>query len=139
MSKTLASLVIALVAYQAYVTLRVIRSTAYTTTQKSLQISLIWLLPLVGAAVVHSVFAIDSKGPSMPDKDFTPQPPNDGGLVPWQDGRMLNRPLTFYVARSARFGSFFVEQDYEFGINRLARQFSPKAAERRFFCHVDLL
>jgi hypothetical protein len=81
MPNIVVALVIVLVAYQAYVTLRVTRSNAFTTAQKLLQACLIWLLPFVGAAIVHSVLATDSP-PSVPDKDFTPQSPNDGGLIP---------------------------------------------------------
>lgn len=71
--------VIVLLAYQAYVTLRVTRNVTCTFAQKWFQVCLIWLLPIVGAAIVHSVLAMDRETRSVPDKDFIPQSPNDDG------------------------------------------------------------
>lgn len=48
-------LLVAVVVFQIWVTLRLRRSTIYDRSQKSAQAKLIWLLPVVGAAIVFSV------------------------------------------------------------------------------------
>jgi len=48
-------LVVAALAFQIWVTLRVRRTPIYDGAQKSAQSKLIWLLPVVGAAIVFSV------------------------------------------------------------------------------------
>ena len=48
-------LVVAALAFQVWVTLRVRRTPIYDREQKSAQSKLIWLLPVVGAAIVFSV------------------------------------------------------------------------------------
>ena len=47
--------VFALLAFQAYVTVRVFRSRLYETKQKVWQAQLIWLLPIIGAGLVFSI------------------------------------------------------------------------------------
>ncbi|HEU4412700.1 MAG TPA: hypothetical protein VFS43_46075 [Polyangiaceae bacterium] len=61
----------ALVALQAFATLRVRRSVAYAPDQKWAQIRLIWLLPLLGAALVLSVLHQD--GELMPRRGTSSQ------------------------------------------------------------------
>jgi hypothetical protein len=51
----LSLLVLAALAFQVWVTIRVRRSTDYDSGQKSAQTKLIWLLPIIGAAVAFSV------------------------------------------------------------------------------------
>jgi hypothetical protein len=48
-------LLAAALAFQVWVTLRVRRTPIYDRAQKSAQSKLIWLLPVVGAAIVFSV------------------------------------------------------------------------------------
>jgi hypothetical protein len=48
-------LLVATLAFQVWVTLRLRRSTIYDRSQKSAQAKLIWLIPVVGAAIVFSV------------------------------------------------------------------------------------
>lgn len=46
---------LALFAFQAYVTVRVFRSRLYEPKQKVWQAQLIWLLPIIGAGLVFSI------------------------------------------------------------------------------------
>jgi hypothetical protein len=46
-------------AFQIWLTVRVFRSRLYERRQKVLQVELIWLLPIVGAALVFSVLRED--------------------------------------------------------------------------------
>jgi len=48
-------LLVAALVFQIWVTLRLRRSTIYDRSQKNAQAKLIWLLPVVGAAIVFSV------------------------------------------------------------------------------------
>lgn len=48
-------LLVAAFAFQIWVTLRLRRTTLYDRSQKNAQTKLIWLLPVVGAAIVFSV------------------------------------------------------------------------------------
>ncbi len=57
--------------YQAYVTIRVVRSKSHTSAQKRRQILFIWLIPFVGAAIALAALATDK------NKDFAPQEPKD--------------------------------------------------------------
>jgi len=47
----------ALVIFQSYVTYRIWKSQAFEPAQKSRQSRLVWLVPLLGAAIVISVIA----------------------------------------------------------------------------------
>jgi ABC-type nickel/cobalt efflux system permease component RcnA len=62
----------------AIATVCVLRSAAYSTIQKLLQIALVWLLPFVGAIAVLSVWAHDRKFTSP-----RPVHPDEG---PWLPG-----------------------------------------------------
>jgi hypothetical protein len=81
MSATLTGL-IALIAvvliYQGYVTLTVRANSSCTLPQKSLQLVLVWLLPGVGAAIVHAFLLSDNEIPVRPDERFIPNPHGDG-------------------------------------------------------------
>lgn len=61
-SDVFASLILlAVIAFQVWVTLKVRRSTEYDPSQKSAQTKLIWLLPLIGAAIAFSVLETEDK------------------------------------------------------------------------------
>jgi hypothetical protein len=49
------ALIVAALVFQIWVTLRLRRTPIYDRSQKSAQAKLIWLLPVVGAAIVFSV------------------------------------------------------------------------------------
>ena len=58
----LAAILILSAGYQAYVTIRVIRSSEYTKGQRIGQAFLIWLLPVLGAVEIFEVLEIDRYG-----------------------------------------------------------------------------
>jgi tellurite resistance protein TehA-like permease len=62
-----------LILYQAYVTIRLVRSKAYTPQQKWRQTLFIWLVPFVGAAVTLAAIEAYSGTPVRPGKDVAPQ------------------------------------------------------------------
>ena len=68
-----------MVAYQALITRRVFKYPDSTFSQKAMQTALIWLVPLVGAAVVHAFFRLDASQPRPRDPAFTPEVGHDGG------------------------------------------------------------
>jgi hypothetical protein len=65
--------------YQVYITRRVIKYPHCTNRQKALQLALVWLLPLIGAAVVHGFFKQDASSPPRRDTAFTPDDLGHGG------------------------------------------------------------
>jgi hypothetical protein len=77
METTLLAIALALVALQTFATLRVRRSVSYAPDQKQAQIRLIWLVPLIGAALVLSVLHQD--GELMPRRGSSSQGPSDRG------------------------------------------------------------
>jgi hypothetical protein len=56
-----ALLLLALVSFQTWLTVRVFRSGLYERKQKIWQAQLIWLLPIVGAGLVFSILNEDRK------------------------------------------------------------------------------
>ena len=60
---------VGLVFYQAYVTVRLVRSKAFTPAQKRRQALFIWLVPFIGAAATLAVLATN--------QDVVPQRPKD--------------------------------------------------------------
>ena len=58
-----------LMLYQAYVTIRLVRSKAYTPQQKWRQTFFIWLVPFIGAAVTLAAIERYSETPARPGKD----------------------------------------------------------------------
>ena len=50
------------IAFQAWLTVRVFRSKMYERRQKVLQAQLIWLLPIIGAGLVFSILQEESAG-----------------------------------------------------------------------------
>jgi hypothetical protein len=59
--------VLCAVSFQAWLTFRVFRSGLYERKQKLLQVQLIWLLPIVGAALVFSVLREDDAAQQRAD------------------------------------------------------------------------
>jgi len=61
--------------YQLFVTVRLIRFGGYSLGQKIAQSLFIWLVPLLGAWIVHAVIRMTEKSISSADRNFTPQDP----------------------------------------------------------------
>ena len=64
-------ILLAVVAFQGWLTFQVSRSGLYDRRQKSLQIQLIWLLPLLGSGLVYTMLrdeAPSNKSARMADK-----------------------------------------------------------------------
>ena len=53
-----------LIFYQAYVTIRVVRSKSFPSEKKWRQALFIWLVPFVGAAATLAVLATDKEPPA---------------------------------------------------------------------------
>lgn len=68
---------VGLMFYQVYVTVRLVRSKAFTPAQKRRQALFIWLVPFVGAAATLAALATDREIPVRPDKDAAPRKPTD--------------------------------------------------------------
>jgi hypothetical protein len=66
-----------LAVYQLWVSLKLFRAPQYEPRQKWLQLALIWLIPAIGAVVVHSMLRSEGHPPYVPEKGYTP--PNDSG------------------------------------------------------------
>jgi fructose-specific phosphotransferase system IIC component len=58
-------------AFQVYVSLRLLLSSAYTLGRKLRQVLVIWLLPLFGAVIVYLFMQSDSTRPAKRDSAFT--------------------------------------------------------------------
>ena len=57
--------------YQIWVSVMLLRSCRHESMQKCLQLALIWLIPIFGAAVVHAMMWADRKPPRKPEKGYT--------------------------------------------------------------------
>lgn len=66
-----------LVLYQAYVTIRLVRSKSFPPEKKRRQVLFIWLVPFIGAAATLAVLATDKEPTARPDKDVVPQKPHN--------------------------------------------------------------
>ena len=55
------AVLLALIAFQAWLTVRVFKSGLYERKQKIWQAQLIWLLPIIGAGLVFSILQEDAK------------------------------------------------------------------------------
>jgi hypothetical protein len=66
---------IGVASYQLFVTVRLIKFAGYSVGQKVAQSFVIWLLPLLGAWIVHAVIRMTEKAIAKADRDFTPQGP----------------------------------------------------------------
>jgi hypothetical protein len=60
------AVVVALVAFQAWLTVRVFKSRLYDRKQKLWQAQLIWLLPVIGAGLVFSILQEDARAEQPP-------------------------------------------------------------------------
>ncbi len=80
-SLALLALFTTLALYQAYVSVRLIRSTDYEPNQKLAQLLLVWLIPLLGATAVHWFLShgTSHSPPDKPDRNHIPQAPNHRG------------------------------------------------------------
>jgi hypothetical protein len=78
----------ALVLYNLYATVLVVRAEVYERGQKIRQIVIIWLLPLVGAVLVRLALNAAERTPKPVDRAFIPQEPNaetDARNIPGPD------------------------------------------------------
>jgi hypothetical protein len=62
------AVVLALVSFQVWLTVRVHRSKLYEPKQKLWQTQLIWLLPIVGAGLVFSILQEDERAQRPPSE-----------------------------------------------------------------------
>ena len=74
---TLVALALIALAFQLYVSVRLIRFSDYSSAQKAVQLFLVWALPVVGALVVNLVIASTVSRDSSTDSAFTPDPGNN--------------------------------------------------------------
>jgi len=58
-------------AYQLWVSVELLRSSIYVPIQKTLQLILVWLVPVVGAFIVQSMMRSEGKAPYKPEKGYT--------------------------------------------------------------------
>ena len=65
--------------YQLFVTVRLIKFGGYSVGQKFAQTLFIWVLPLIGAFVVHTVIRVTERSLPGADRNFTPQDPQSVG------------------------------------------------------------
>ena len=72
-------LLCSLLIYQIWVSTKIWRSDQYDSKQRVLQLLIIWLLPLIGAVVCHSIVRNDDQKIQRADLDFVPQSPNETG------------------------------------------------------------
>lgn len=57
--------------YQLWVSVWLLRSTLYERRQKGFQLVVVWLVPIVGAVIVHSMMRSDGKPRYTPEKGYT--------------------------------------------------------------------
>ncbi len=67
------------VLYQIFVTVRLVKFPGYSIGQKIAQSLLVWLVPLLGGWIVHSVMRMTHAPIAKTDRDFTPQDPQSVG------------------------------------------------------------
>jgi formate/nitrite transporter FocA (FNT family) len=70
-SEYLLWILVALAGYQLFVSVRVLFSQSYTTTQKAIQLLMIWLLPLLGSVLCHMFLSTDGKHTKKKETAFT--------------------------------------------------------------------
>lgn len=79
-------------AYQLYVAFRVTRATEYSRTQKIIQMILVWVLPVLGAGLCHTVLYTMTDRSRPTDKKYLEDDPYDGmGIRPGGRGRSHHR------------------------------------------------
>jgi hypothetical protein len=57
--------------YQLWVSVQLLRSSLYEPRQKGFQLVVVWLTPIVGAVIVHSMMRSEGKPPYTPEKGYT--------------------------------------------------------------------
>ena len=57
--------------YQLWVSVLVMRASIYERGQKWLQVIGIWLIPVVGAIVAHSMLRTEGRPPYKPEREWT--------------------------------------------------------------------
>ncbi|MDC0745111.1 hypothetical protein [Polyangium mundeleinium] len=62
----LGALLLALVAFQTWLTIRVFKSRLFERKQKILQTQLIWLLPVIGAGLVFTILVEEERSHKPP-------------------------------------------------------------------------
>ena len=62
---------ILIVGYQLWVSVQLLRYALYDRTQKGLQLVLVWLIPIIGAALVQAMMKSEGKPPYKPEKGYT--------------------------------------------------------------------
>lgn len=65
--------------YQLWVSRLLYRAVEYDRRQRSLQLLLVWVVPLVGAFICQRFLRNDRKRSKREDTAFAVQPPNDAG------------------------------------------------------------
>jgi type VI protein secretion system component VasK len=65
--------IVCLLSYQVFVTIRLTEFGGYSTGQKIAQSFIIWLVPVFGAWLVHTVIRSTERDPPGADRDFTPE------------------------------------------------------------------
>jgi hypothetical protein len=78
---------VAAILAQAWITVRVLRSDLYTPLQRRLQVLFVWLVPIIGAAVVYAALRHE-EGPGAPEID-APDDDDEGDVV----GDVLDEPV----------------------------------------------
>ena len=64
-------------AFQLYVTVRLIRYSGYSTGQAVVQLFIVWLIPLFGAWIVNAVISFTIRPIRGADRDFSPDAGNN--------------------------------------------------------------
>ncbi|MDI1444746.1 hypothetical protein [Polyangium sp. 6x1] len=67
----LGALLLALVAFQTWLTVRVFKSRLFERKQKILQAQLIWLLPIIGAGLVFTVLMEEERSHKPPPSQLS--------------------------------------------------------------------
>jgi hypothetical protein len=78
---TLAGLFV-VIAYQAWITSRLVKAVEYSRNQKISQLVLIWFIPILGAALVHFVLSSSTQPLPKSDHAFIQQSDNSPDYPP---------------------------------------------------------
>ena len=73
------AVLIAMLGYQVWASIYVYRAAEYDVKQRAAQLMIIWLAPVIGAALCHLFLRNSRRYESRSDLDFVPQSPNDAG------------------------------------------------------------
>jgi len=78
-----ASVLLLVGAYQVWVTFRLAKAVEYSRVQKLSQFALIWLIPILGAALVHFVLSSGGQPERPADRAFIRQDENHPDYPPF--------------------------------------------------------